>query len=286
VNPTAPSESSKGLGLSWSLWWRQIRAILRLEVRKALLGRRLIGVYFLALAPVLLLAARAARPLNPKEVDNLGLASMIYAGLFQVFMLRLAIFFGCVGIFSNLFRSEVLAKTLHYYLLAPVRREVLVIGKYLSGLIAAIVLFAGSTALSFVLLYLPYGSGPVQEYFFRGPGLQQLFTYIGVAMLACLGYGAVFLLMGLWFRNPMIPAALVMGWESMNFLMPPLLQKISVIHYLQSLCPVALPAGPFAVLVQPTSAWVSVPGLLAVVVGVLLIAGQQMRRVEVTYSAE
>ena len=41
----------------------------------------------------------------------------------------------------NLFRGEVVDRSLHYYFLAPVRREVLVVGKYLSGLIATIALF-------------------------------------------------------------------------------------------------------------------------------------------------
>ena len=38
-----------------------------------------------------------------------------------------------MGIFSNLFRGEMLEKTLHYYYLTPLRRELLVAGKYLGG---------------------------------------------------------------------------------------------------------------------------------------------------------
>ena len=46
-----------------------------------------------------------------------------------------------MGIFSNLFRGEMLEKTLHYYYLTPMRRELLVAGKYLAGLAVALVLF-------------------------------------------------------------------------------------------------------------------------------------------------
>ena len=67
----------------------------------------------------------------------------MFAGIFQFFYLRIAIFFGCVGIFVNLFRGEMLDKSLHYYLLAPIRREVLLAGKFVSGLVAAITIFAG-----------------------------------------------------------------------------------------------------------------------------------------------
>ena len=73
------------------------------------------------------------------------------------------------------------------------------------------------------------------RFFFDGPGLGQLLTYAGITILACIGYGAFFLVVGLFFRNPIIPAIVLYGWEWLNFLLPPLLKKISVIHYLNSL---------------------------------------------------
>ena len=65
----------------------------------------------------------------------------IFAGVFQFFYLRLAIFFGCLGMFMYLFRGEMANRTLHYWLLAPARREVLLAGKYAAGLIAALLDF-------------------------------------------------------------------------------------------------------------------------------------------------
>ncbi len=76
--------------------------------------------------------------------------------------------------------------------------------------------------------------------------MKQALTYLGITALACIGYGAVFLIIGLFFRNPIIPAILIYGWEWINFLLPPLLKKLSVIHYLHSLTPVPIPEGPFA----------------------------------------
>ena len=64
------------------------------------------------------------------------------------------------------------------------------------------------------------------------------------AALACVGYGAVFLMCGLLFRNPMIPAAVVCVWENLNPFLPSLLKKISVIFYLKNLCPVEVPLPP------------------------------------------
>src|SRR5262249_50540060 len=60
--------------------------------------------------------------LRIQEGYNLGRDSIMFAGVFQFFFLRLAVFFGCLGIFMNLFRGEILDRSLHFYFLAPIRR--------------------------------------------------------------------------------------------------------------------------------------------------------------------
>jgi hypothetical protein len=110
--------------------------------------------------------------------------------------------------------------------------------------------------------------------------------YAAVAALACVGYGAVFLLTGTFFRNPMIPVAVVWGLEWINSLLPPILKKLSVIHYLLSLCPVKLPEGNFAFLAEPTPWWLSFPGLLALTGLVLWAATRRARRAEILYGSD
>ena len=66
----------------------------------------------------------------------------------------------------------------------------------------------------------------------------QLEAYLAIVVLACLGYGSVFLLLSMMFRNPTPAALLVFGWEAINPVMPSLLQKISVASYLRHLMPV------------------------------------------------
>ena len=119
-----------------------------------------------------------------------------------------------------------------------------------------------------------------------GAGLSQLFSYVLITILACIGYGAFFLVVGLFFRNPIIPALLLYGWEWINFLLPPLLKKISVIHYLNSLVPVPISEGPFAVVAEPTPAWIALPGLVIVTALVLILAGTRIRRMEIRYGSE
>lgn len=353
-----------------SQWWAQIRAVIRLEMRKTFFAKRGLWVYLLALSPVVPFLGHsidqmqdrnrrhelaAAHPvstealasiksgmtpkevvaklgepysqfkfhrrrnqemvryrytdgqsdvsfgfeddeltdINWREVSNLTQDSLIFATVFQFYYLRLAIFFGCVGIFMNLFRGEMIDKSLHFYLLAPIRREVLLVAKYLAGLIATVVIFTVSTGLQLWAMLLQY-TGPALDEYLRGPGWGHIGAYLGVTALACLGYGSVFLAAGLLFRNPIIPAAIVLLWESANLFLPAALKKISVIFYLQSLCPVVAPPGkdmppPLALLIsaaEPTPAVWAVTGLIVVTVGVLVLASRRVRKLEINYGTD
>jgi ABC-type transport system involved in multi-copper enzyme maturation permease subunit len=280
------AETAPSTGRPWSLWGRQIAAILRLEVRKNFIGKRAILIYLLAAAPILLMAALSAEiHWQQSRHDNIGEINIVFANLYEGLILRTIIFFGCAWIFMNLFRGEVVDRSLHYYFLSPVRREVLVVGKYVSGLIASVVLFTISTAGSLVFLYVGLGSSG-GNYFFDGAGKRQAVGYLAITVLACIGYGAVFMAIGLFFRNPIIPALLIYGWEWINFLLPPVLKKISIIHYLHSLAPVPVPEGPFAMVAEPTPAYLSIPGLLLMTAAVLVLASFQIRRMEIKYGGE
>ncbi len=272
--------------LNWSLWARQTLAVLRLELRRNFLGRRALLLYVLAGLPLAVLTTVAVF-LGPafKSEDFVEL-STVYSVIYGALILRTLLFFGCAWVFMNLFRGEVVDRSLHYYYLAPVRREVLVVGKYLSGLVATVTLFGLSTLGSFALLYFGLFPSQSMEYVFNGPGFGQALIYAGITTLACIGYGAVFLIIGLFFRNPIIPAGLIYGWEWINFLLPPLLKKLSVIHYLHSLVPIPPPQGPFAVLAEPTPAWISVPSLLIFTALMLVLAGLHIRRQEISYAGE
>ena len=270
----------------WALWGRQIVAILRLELKKNFFGKRAILVYLMAALPVLLIAALALNPWTAEELRNAGHAGLIFAGIYEGLILRTVVVFGCAWIFMNLFRGEVIDRSLHYYFLSPVRREVLVAGKYIAGLATSLVLFGGVTLVCLVLLYIPRGVSASAQHLFNGPGLGHALTYIGVTILACIGYGAVFLVIGLFFRNPIVPAFLLYGWEWINFLLPPVLKKLSVIHYLRSLSPVSMSEGPFAIVAEPTPAWIAIPGLLALTAVVLVIAAVRIRRMEIRYGTD
>ena len=267
------------------LWKRQVAAILGIEVRKNFTGKRSILIYLLTLLPVIVMIALSS--VHADDIrENFAESSVIFANIFEGMILRTVVFFGCAWIFMNLFRGEIVDRSLHYYFLSPVKREVLVAGKYVSGLVTALLLFVTMAAICIFFIYLPLGYSGAMAQIFDGPGLNQILTYLGIIVLACIGYGAVFMVIGLFFRNPIIPAIVLYGWEFINFLLPPMLKKLSVIHYLHSLMPVPIDEGPFAVVVEPTSAWVTVPGLIFVTIAVLAVASFRIRQMEIRYGSE
>ena len=270
-------------GANVSLWLRQIGAILRLELKKNFFGKRSLLVYLLALMPIgLLVLVQAINPLGRSADQLFTIFSIFYNSL----ILRTVVFFGCAWIFMNLFRGEIVDRSLHYYFLSSVRREVLVAGKYLSGLLTSIILFTAVTVICMLLVFFSRYYAASTRFFLDGPGMGQLFWYVTITILACIGYGAFFLVVGLFVRNPIIPALMLYGWEWINFLLPPLLKKISVIHYLNSLVPVPVSEGPFAVVAEPTPAWISIPGLLIVTALVLIAAGTRIHRMEIRYGSD
>ena len=234
------------------------------------------------------LESRNVEPLLNFEEDR-----MIFAGIFQYFYLRLAVFFGCLGMFMYLFHGEMANRTLHYWFLAPARREVLLAGKYAAGLMASTAIFGGGALLAYGAMILPHDAVEVQAYWNAG-GVSHAFWYAAAAVLGCVGYGSVFLAVGLYVRNPIIPAAVLLAWEGINGILPHVVQKFSILYYLQSLCPVPAPiendapalirllAAPAA----PASRPGAMLGLLLLTAFVLWIAGRAVRRMQISYGGE
>jgi ABC-type transport system involved in multi-copper enzyme maturation permease subunit len=358
------------------IWWAQVKAVVRLEIKKTFFAKRGIWIYVLALLPVLLfmgysivnssqihrsgriarrgekalsyedlqairsgmskdeVIARLGRPpldfrwkesrdktilaheqyhysdglndlylvMTDDKVESVQLQegfsaardSIMFAGVFQFFFLRLAVFFGCLGIFMNLFRGEVLDRSLHFYFLAPIRREVLMVGKFLAGLAATCTIFVVSELLQNVAFLWNLSPSARDLYLYHNHGLENAAAYLGVTLLACLGYGAFFLVAGMLFRNPIIPTVLILMWESANPFLPVLLKQFSVIYYLKALCPVNIPAPLgmpplLAFLISnpdPISAPVAIAGLLIVAMIALYASSLQVRRMEINYSSE
>jgi ABC-type transport system involved in multi-copper enzyme maturation permease subunit len=262
-------------------WRQQLAAIVRLELRKTFPLRTLFALALLALAPVGVLGMRVM--FFHHDQNAVGDATSAFARLFQDFSLRFIVCLGCAAVFGNLVHREQLDRTLHYYLLTPVRRELLTVGKYLAGLIVAVAVLGLSTVVSFFIAYAPFDDRAFSRFLVPGPGLGQLLAYVAVTVLACAAYGAVFLAFGTFVRNPVLPALAVLTWEGLHSVLPATLQHLSVVHYLLALCPIHLQTGLFMVLTDPPSAWLAVPVLILLAALGVGLAARRVRSVQIQY---
>jgi len=99
---------------------------------------------------------------------------------------------------------------------------------------------------------------------------------------------------GLYVRNPIIPAAVLLGWEGINRILPQMFQRASILYYLQSLCPVPAPLpGDAPALIRllaapaaPASRPAAILGLLLLTAFVLWIGSVSVRRMQISYGGD
>jgi len=268
----------------WSLWRRQIIVLAKQEIGRSLFSKRALPIYLLAAMPVGLALLRAVF-LPESQRDHPTHTTTEFAEIFHFFILRFVIFFAAATLFVKLFRGEILERSLHYHLLAPVRRKVLAAGKYAGGLVSSSLALCATVAATWLLFYLAHGSDGL-AHMLSASGIKELAAYLFITVLACAAYGALFLLAGLFFKNPMVPAVLFLGWEVLTPFLPGFLKVLSVVHYLGSIEPVPISQGPFALMAQPVPGWLAVLALLAISAGLLALAAWKTRGLEITYSTE
>jgi len=263
------------LGQAW--------AVARMELRRGVSWRSL-WVLMMAFAPVVIIAAHAIGD-HTHPLDD---ETLILNGIVQIYYVRCGIFFGCLGLFLRLVRGEVAERTLHYLFLAPLRREALLLGKFVAGVLTTVLVFGTGVTASVLLMYGHFGEG--RTFLAHGPALAHLRLDLLVVLLACLGYGAVFLAFSLLFKNPAVPGVLLAFWEGVNGALPAWLKHLSVTFYLKPLFPVELPItgvwSLFTVVAEPTPVWLAVSGLIAFTCVVVALACRRMRRIEVSYSSD
>ena len=261
---------------------RQLRAVFLLELLRLARSREGRATLFFAIAPVLLsIVSLTVR----HETVSIGRAERVFAVLFQNVVLQGTAFFGCLFAFGGLVRGEQLGKTLHHLFLAPVRREVVLVGKYLAALASTATLFGLTSAATYLLLLFDSGRHAAGAQLAAGAGAR-LAAYVLVVVLACASYGAVFLAFGQWVKNPIFPALAFWGWDHLSFLLPEVLKRLGLIHYLLSLAPVKAPESFLEILGEPLPVWVAVPVPLLIAATLLAASAWKVRRTEVDYGTE
>jgi len=279
-----------------SLWWHQFIAVLVPAIQRSLLSKRVLVALVLISLPFGLLLMMGLDSIasmdstgSDKFMTNINRARMLFGIIYSTFILGAVLYIGNALIFTSLVRGEILERSIHYPLLAPVKREILILGRFFGGLISAFIVFGIATIVCYLLIYIPFGMDRLIADLSSGIALEQLSTYILMTFLACMGYGSVFMATGLVFRNPLVPVLAVAGWEIINFLLPPALKIISVVFYLKNLMPVFIEVDgplPLAVVAQPLPVWISIMGIVVLAIISISIAIFYLRRMDIKYAED
>jgi hypothetical protein len=160
--------------------------------------------------------------------------------------------------------------------------------------LATCVIFVTSELLQNIAFVWHLSPGVRDLYLYNNHGMEHAAVYLSVTVLACVGYGAFFLVAGMLFKNPILPTVGILIWEMANPFLPALLKQFSVIYYLKALCPVNIPSPPgvpplLALLISnpdPVSAPIAILGLLIVALIALYASSLQVRRMEINYTTE
>jgi ABC-2 type transport system permease protein len=160
----------------------------------------------------------------PTDVTAADLYGVI-VNVFIRFLVPLAALFYATALIAD----EVEGKTLTYLLTRPIRRAAILTGKFAACLVTTLCLSLPSLVVTFFLLMSARGWSAV------GPAVPDLFRDMGVVALALLAYGALFTLLGVLLKRPMIPGLLfVFVWELVAQL-PGYLPRFTLTAYLRSL---------------------------------------------------
>ena len=252
-----------------------------IEVRRLFARRQtrgFLGLVLLSLVPFgMVLVDR-----GPDTTVEASAYNEAYAFIFHGLILRFLCFFGCAMVFSHAIREEQGARTLHYSLLIPQPRWLVISGRYAASVLVVGGVLSGALLASQGALWFTV-SGTWADLLIKEKALFFLLAYVVIVWLGVSAYGALFTSMELLFSRPAIPIALFFGWEWLTFILPPALKRVGIGYYLHQLAPLSIAEGPWALLGDPLPIWESLLSLFLITGGWLFVSFRLFGRIELHY---
>ena len=208
-------------------FWPAARGVLGLALEGMIWSRRSLVMAVLLGLPVLFaIVYRAARAASvPPQLGGFELYGHIVALYYVRNLLPLAALFYATALVAD----EVEGRTLTYLLTRPIRRGSILVGKFVAYVATTLCLALPADVLTFFLLATAHGASGL------GSRVPDLFRDLGVIALALLVYGALFTLLGVLLRRPVIPGLLFLfAWELVANL-PGYMPRLTITGYIRSL---------------------------------------------------
>jgi ABC-type transport system involved in multi-copper enzyme maturation permease subunit len=255
-----------------------VRRVFELSLGEMLWSRRTIFMAIVMAVPIILaLVARIvdASGIAPFRVNGVRVgAAATFGMLIWVFFLRfiipvLGVFYGTAMIVDD--------KTITYLFTRPVRRSVVLIGKYLAYLACTTLVVLPAVMIVYFLI-VPISQVP--------SSFRWLVTDLALLAAGLAVYGALFALVGTVLKRPLLVGLVfAFGWEQVAMVVPGYLRRFTVAYYLQALVPHAMPSEGVSALVgavfsDTPSLAVSLAGLAVILAGSLILASRAVERRE------
>jgi ABC-2 type transport system permease protein len=244
----------------------RLSAVTWLSLRGSLRGARLLGLAGFALVPALIVAGVAST--HPAAVTLSNSAE----SLFAVLTLPIVVMVIVLVLSVAQFRNEIDNETLLYLSDRSITRPMIVIGKYLGSLAAALLLVVPAALVPLGIAVLSGGAMyPIQV-----PT-----TLTVAAILAAVAYSGFFLFLGLVSR-----AALLIGllygflWEELLPLLPGSAPRLTLVFYLRNFLSAQLPNGPLSGYPTPYTPTAAVLVPIGVAVGFVVLGCVVFRYLE------
>jgi ABC-type transport system involved in multi-copper enzyme maturation permease subunit len=207
---------------------RGARAVFDLSLEWMLWSRRTLLMGILVALPVVV-AALYRVVLATQPTARMPPAPDIYAVIVAVYWIRNVLPLAALFFATALVADEVEGKTLTYLLTRPLTRASIFGGKFAAYLATTLALSLPSVVLTYFVLLTANGWTAV------GATVGDLFRDVGAAALTLVAYGALFALLGVLLKRPVIPGLLFLyGWELMANL-PGYLPRLTLTAWLRSL---------------------------------------------------
>jgi len=154
---------------------------------------------------------------------------MIMFTMYMMFILIvLALLYG-----TSIIGDEVDNKTITYLFTRPVRKEYIILSKFVAYLLGSIVILIVSASATFLVIAT---DAKMKTSFTEN--LSTFSKYLGVFVLGLIAYGSIFTFLGASIKRPVLVGLFfAFGWEKIAVIIPGLIKKFSVVHYLLSSVP-------------------------------------------------
>ena len=271
--PARPVRSSSFLRGAWRVF--------ELSLGEMLWSRRTVFLAIVVGCPVLVAAVIrivdsmgiAPLRLNGQRMDATVIFGMMIWLLFLRFIVPvLGVFYG-----TSLIADEVEHKTITYLFTRPIRRSAVLVGKYIAYLVCTTLVVLPGVMLVYFLII------PFQQV---GASFTMLVTDLALLALGLAAYGGLFALVGAMMGRPLIVGLVfAFGWEQIALIMPGYVRRFTLMYYIQSLVPHAMPAEGVTSLLQAfftdVPSTVTCLGTLAAAIAIsLTLAGKAVERRE------